>query len=290
MFLATCPLDAGREVADDGVEPDVDPLVVALLEARERDRHAPVEVSRDRPRLELPEEIEREAPNVGPPVALAADPLRETVGEGGEVEEEMLRLAELRGAPVDARAGLDQIRRIELVPAVVTLVAASLRVSADRARALDVAVGKRAPRRRREGTQRLARHHVTGVVQRPEHVLRDPVVIAGRGAREEVVAQPESAKVVADHLVEAVGKLLRRDPLLVGGDHDRRSVLVGSADHEDIAATQPVVPGEDVGRHAEPGDVADVAGPARVRPGHGDEDLLAFRRTGSGIRCHRRQS
>src|SRR6185437_4443541 len=62
----------------------------------------------------------------------------------------------------------------------------------------------------------------------------------------------------------------------------RRSVLVGPADHEDVVALQPVVPGEDVGGDAEAGDVTDVTWPVRVRPRDRDEDLL---------RCvgHRRQ-
>ena len=37
---------------------------------------------------------------------------------------------------------------------------------------------------------------------------------------------------------------------------------------------KPVVAGEHVRRHAEPRHMADMAGPARVRPGHRDEDLL----------------
>ena len=70
--------------------------------------------------------------------------------ERRQVEEEVVRLAELRRRAVDLRARVDQVGRVELVAAVVALVAARLRVAADRARALDVAVGERVPGRRRE--------------------------------------------------------------------------------------------------------------------------------------------
>ena len=86
-------------------------------------------------------------------------------------------------------------------------------------------------------------------------------MIVGRRPCEQVVRQPELAQVGPDDLVVAVGELTRRDPLLIGGDHDRRSVLVRSADHQDVVAAQPVIPGEDVRGDAEPGDVADVPGP-----------------------------
>ena len=59
----------------------------------------------------------------------------------------------------------------------------------------------------------------------------------------------------------------------VGRDHDRRSVLVRPADHEDVVPAQSVVAGERVRRDAEPRDVADVPQPARIGPRHRHEDL-----------------
>ena len=52
-----------------------------------------------------------------------------------------------------------------------------------------------------------------------------------------------------------------------------RAVLVGPAHHEHVVARHPHVPAEDVGGHAEPGDVAEVARAVGVRPGDGGEDL-----------------
>ena len=74
--------------------------------------------------------------------------------------------------------------------------------------------------------------------------------------------------------------LTGRAPFLVGGDHDRRPVLVRPAHHEDAVSAQAVVAGEDVRGDPEAGHVADVARPARIRPGRGDQDVFRF--------CHRK--
>src|ERR671931_160183 len=103
----------------------------------------------------------------------------------------MLGLAEDRCRAVDLRSRLDQVRRIELVPAVVALITTGVRVSADRARALDVTVRQRMTGRRRECTQGLALEDIALLVQRAEEVLRDAVRIDGRRPREKVVRQPE---------------------------------------------------------------------------------------------------
>ena len=65
---------------------------------------------------------------------------------------------------------------------------------------------------------------------------------------------------------------LRGDALLVGGDQDRRAVLVGAGDHEHVVPGHPHVAAEDVGGHAETGHVADVARAVGVRPGDGGQD------------------
>jgi hypothetical protein len=98
-------------------------------------------------------------------------------------------------------------------------------------------------------------------VQRGEQLLDDGVVVAGRRPREQVVGKAEALQVLRDDPVVAVGELARGDALAVGLHLDRRPVLVGAADHQHPVAPHPPVAAEDVGRHAEPGDVADVPGP-----------------------------
>ncbi len=85
--------------------------------------------------------------------------------------------------------------------------------------------------------------------------------------------RPERREVLDDHPVVAVGELARRHALGVGLHEDRRAVLVGAADHEDVVPAHPHVAAEDVGGHAETGDVADVARAVGVRPGDGGQDV-----------------
>ena len=146
----------------------------------------------------------------------------------------MLRRLEYRRRAVDLRPRIDQIDRVELVSAVVALVAAGVLEAADRARALDVPVRQRVARGCRECPESLAFDDETLLVQRSKEVLGDAVVVLRRGSREEVVREAESLEVFADELAEPIGSLTRR---LAGGvrcDHDRRTVLVRSADHEDV--------------------------------------------------------
>ena len=72
------PLDRRREVAGDGVDPDVDALVLALLVAGHGHADAPVEVARDRTRLQVLDELEREAADVRAPVRPARRSTRPT--------------------------------------------------------------------------------------------------------------------------------------------------------------------------------------------------------------------
>ena len=185
----------------------------------------------------------------------------------------MLGLAELGGRAVDLRARVDQLGRVELVAAVVALVAARLRVAADRARPLDVAVGQRVPGRRRERDEHLALDDRSVLVERLEDVLRDRGVVARRRAREAVVREAEPAEVLAERRVVVVGDLSVGLPLSIGGDHHRRAVLVRPADHENVVALEPVIARECVRRDAEARHMPQVAMARRIRPGGRYQDL-----------------
>ena len=195
-------------------------------------------------------------------------------------------------SPLILERGLIRSLRVELVAAVVALVAARAVVPADRAGALDVAVGQRPPGGRGDGAERGLREDVAVVVQAGEHLLRHRVVVAGRGPGEQVVGHVQAEQVLGDHPVVAVGQLARRDALLVGLHLDRRAVLVGPADHQHLVARHPLVPGEHVARQAEAGDVADVAGAVGVGPGRRGKDVTAVAdmapayRRGPGVDLH----
>ena len=136
---------------------------------------------------------------------LPADPFRERLRERGQVEEEVLRQAPLRRLAVDPGARVDQLLGVELAAAAVALVAAGRLEAAVRAGPLDVAIGQRVAGRRRERALLLLLEDVPALVERPEQVADDTVVVLRRRSREDVVGDPEVAQVLADKAVVAVG-------------------------------------------------------------------------------------
>src|SRR5207253_2203316 len=100
------------------------PLVVPVDPALERHPHTPVDVAGVAAWLEVVEQVDAEVEDVGPPALAGAQPVAEGLGEGGQVEEVVLLLDELRRLPVDLADRVDQVDRVELVAAVVALVAA----------------------------------------------------------------------------------------------------------------------------------------------------------------------
>src|SRR4029450_1708665 len=155
-----------------------------------------------------------------------------------------------------------------------TLVAARELEAADRARALDIAVRERVPGGGREGAHGRLLDDVAVLIDSPEQVLDDPIVIRSRRPREQVVGETKVVQVLADERAEALCGLTRGQTLLIGRDHDRRAVLVGAADHENLVAPQAVIPGGDVRRNAEAGDMPQMPRATRVGPRDGDENAL----------------
>src|SRR6202034_941726 len=102
---------------------------------------------------------------------LGLQPGAERLGERGQVEEVVLLLDEQRGLAVDPRRRVDQVGRVQLVAAVVALVAARVRVAADRAGALDIAVRQRAAGGRGDRAERRLREDVPVAQQRAEYLL-----------------------------------------------------------------------------------------------------------------------
>ena len=273
VAAAARPLDRRGQVADHRVEPDVDPLVRPVPPAVERNRNAPVQVPGDGPRLQVIEQVEGELEHVRAPLArLGLQPAAEHLGERGQVEEVVLGLDEDRRLAVDLRPGVDQVGRVELVAAVVALVAARARVPADRAGALDVAVGQRAAGGRRDRAQRDLREDVAVLEQAEEDLLGDRVVVARGGPGEQVVGHAQAGQVVDDDPVVPVGQRPGRYALGVGLHLDRRAVLVGAAHHQHPVSRHPLVPAEHVAGQREAGDVTDVTGAVRVRPGRSGQD------------------
>src|SRR6202521_3052380 len=114
----------------------------------------------------------------------------------------MLGFAKLHRRIAASLVRLDQVDRIELVAAVVALVAARFAVTADWARALDVAIGQGTAGGRIESSHLLLFDQVALLIKGQEQLLRGAVVIRGRGSREHVVGHAETAKVLDDQRSE----------------------------------------------------------------------------------------
>ena len=189
----------------------------------------------------------------------------------------MLCLPKFDGRFASPLVRVDEVDGVQLVAAVVALVAARLEIAADRALALDVAVGQGASSRGVEGTHLLFLQQVAALVQLQEQLLRHAIVVGGGRAREDVVRHAQPHEVLDDDGVVLVDELARRDALFVRLVRDRRAVLVRAAGHQHAGAAQPPVAREDVAGHGKADHVADVSRPVGVRPGRRDEDRFRFR-------------
>ena len=94
----------------------------------------------------------------------------------------MVGFDKLGGFAVDATAGVNQVSGVELVTAVVTLVATGAVGSTDRTGAFNVTVGQGAAGGGRDSRAGGALNHVTVVAHGLEHFTHNPVVVTGGGA------------------------------------------------------------------------------------------------------------
>src|SRR5207245_4983275 len=102
------------------------------LPAGERNRHAPVEVAGNRSRFQVAHYPERVFADVRPPAVVLLDPPLQLLAERRQVEEKVLRLPKLHRRVASALVRIDQVDRVQLVAAVVALVAARVGETTDR--------------------------------------------------------------------------------------------------------------------------------------------------------------
>ena len=105
----------------------------------------------------------------------------------------MLSFHELRSFAVDLRHRVNEVRRVELITAVITLVATGSVVTANGAGALNVAVGQSTPCGGADSTGGFLRHQVAVLRHIAEHLLHDGVVVTGGGPRKQVVGEPQTS-------------------------------------------------------------------------------------------------
>ena len=234
------------QVSDDGLEPHVDDLVVPSLDG---DRDAPGHVPGDGPVVEaVLQPVPGEGLDVGPPPLLALEVFEQGLPERAQLQEEVLGLADLRGAVAQGAVRFEEVPGLEGHAARVALVAAGLLGPAVGADPLDVPVGEEPGA---VGAVVLVRLLSVDVPLVPE-VVEQPLDHLEVGRAVGLVVQGVLDAHVLDgllvDLVELVGVLLRRHARLLGGDGDGGAVLVGAADHEDLVADDAVVPAEYVRR------------------------------------------
>src|SRR5699024_7785179 len=118
------PLNGCGEVTDDRIEPDVELLGVVVLPALDGDGHTPVDIAAHRAGTDVLQQVQGELQDVRTPVVAPLQPLLQRLGQGGQVEHEVFGVDELWGLGIDLGARVDQVGWVQLVAAVIELVAA----------------------------------------------------------------------------------------------------------------------------------------------------------------------
>ena len=244
--------------------------------AFDRDGDAPVEVTRDRTRLEslgfdlAKQFTEHRFTHV---VGACLQELLDLRFQLGEVEIEMFGLAQLERAAF-LRARVDQLLRFEHVAAVVALIGARALEAADVAGPFDVAVGQESLRRGRIPLHGLLREQKSVFLQRQEHGLRHLEMILGVGGGEQVIGDALALEQFKEAIVIFLVHFLDRFAFFIGCQGDRRAVRIGAADHQHVIPFQAVVARDDVTGQMGAGDIPYVDFGVGIGPGNGDQNIF----------------
>ncbi|KAF5032160.1 hypothetical protein DSECCO2_620150 [anaerobic digester metagenome] len=254
-----CPLLRERYVTDRRVDPDVNNQVIASGEL-----HAPVERPGDAP---VVQELLHPPKGVIPGGGRAPEVrevLEEEVAEGRELEEVVLLLPVLRLPAADLADRILDLAGLQVLPApLVALVAPGDR-SAVGTDPLHIAVGEE-PLALRAVTLADGLSVDVAILDEPLDDRSSGLVVHG------IVRHPEPVEDdihPPERLVEVLVIALREGAwgraLLLGADHDRRSVVVGTADKDNFLPGPAHIPHIKVRRHVGP-QMPDMAGTVRVR-------------------------
>ena len=276
-----------REIADRRVEPDIE-----VLARRIGDRNPEVRrIARDVPVGERLVAFALEPlPGLVRDLRLQPPVLRPRLQESdalriGQAEEVMLGRLQHRRRAGERRVRVLQVGRRVNAAAVLAGVAVLILGAADGTLPLDVAVGEEHPFHRVIELLDRARVHQAGLLEPAVDVLRQRNVL-GRVRRVPVVEGDVKALEVARALGgDPRDERLRRNPLGLGLQHDRRAVRVVRAHEVHRVAPHALESDPDVGLDVLH-DMADVERAVRVRQGGGDEQAAGRE---AGHRARRRQ-
>src|SRR5215217_7344684 len=257
------PLHRRGDVADAGVEPHVEALV---LEARFGDGDAPLDVPRYGPLLETPvDNAEDEILDRGAPVLLSGDVFPQPLGELGEVEVEVRRLPDLHRPARDLGVGFYQLVRLVPRAAIVALVSPRLLVAAHRTGPLHIAVGQEAALRRTVHLLGLRLRDVAALLELAVEELGVLRVKRRRSARKVIEGDAETLEGLLHVGPPVVDDLLRVLPLALRRQRDRHAVLVGATGVDYILPTSAQITHERVGRQVCTRDLPHVQRPVGIR-------------------------
>ena len=208
------------------------------------------------------------------PVGLGVDPRAQAVAHQALAQVEVLGLADLEvGRARDRRARLDEVGRVELLGAVLALVAARPRIAAVRTGPLDVAIGQEAPVGGR--VDLLLRHlrDQPGVGQPAGEMLGQRVVLRARRAAEMVEATAGSRRRAPSAPPRAARnrpRPARPPPAAASSAGVPCSSVAQMKQH--LVAARAHVAGIDVGRQLAAHQVAEVLDPVDIGQRGGDQD------------------
>ena len=269
----------GGDIADRGVEPDVEHLSFGSLHGY---GNTPVQVAAHGTRLQSAVEPALALPvNVRFPLLVALqNPLAEELLVTVQRQVPVLRLALHGNRSRHGAAGVDQLVGRERRTALLALVAVGAVVAASGTRTDDVTVGEERLRLLVIVLHRGPLDELALVVELPEKGRGGLGMGLRRGARIDVERHAQPLERPLDETVVTVHDLLRRDALLAGLDGDGHAVLVRSADRQHVAAPEPQVTGVDVRRYVNSRQVADMHGAVGIGERRSHE--VAFE-----LFCHR---
>ena len=266
------PFHGGGQVADDGLEPDVDALAFVTFH---RERNAPGQIARYGAVFQAAlQEAAGGIGYVGPPKLFAADPIQQGLLESGQAQEEVLGIAEVGRLVADAAPGFNEFYRVESVTTVVALVAPGAVVAAMGTRALNVTVGQETGAAGAMGQQHSVGVYVILFLKTFENVLHDPLVVLGVRRSEQVEGDPQTLPGIEELGVIAVQDHAGINAFLIGPYRNGGSVGIRAGYHQHFVALHAMVTGKNIGGQIAAGDMPHVQGAVGVGPGDANENSL----------------
>ena len=269
-------LDRRRQVPDHRLKPDVQAFPFLALD---RNRNAPVQIAGNRPSMQVVRlnRSQRLPDDVRAPAVLTRFQERDNRPlKLPQIQIEMLRVAELRNAPIRLRSRVQDLFRLQQITALVALIPAGVLIAANITGPFNISVRKELSLRNR--IPLLFRRPVQIAVfpKRQKNVLRNLKVILRMRTGKKVIRNPDIHQHIQKTLMETLVNLRRRRPLVLSANRNRRPMRVGPGQNNRIIAHQAMRPAENIRRQVRPGQIPNMNISVSVRPGRRHQNRLFF--------------